>query len=89
LLILGAQVLFGFQLQAIFQDMFAQISEFARGIDCLALMLMAPAIGLLIAPSMRHRNVESGADTNEVHRAAGLFASAALVPLGTGLGLDV
>jgi hypothetical protein len=89
LLILGAQVLFGFQLQAIFQDIFAQISEFARGIDCLALMLMALAIGLLIAPSMRHRIVASGADTNEVHRAAGLFASAALVPLGTSLGLDV
>jgi hypothetical protein len=89
LLLLGAQVLFGFQLQAVFQDMFAQISELARGVDCVALMLMALAIGLLIAPSMRHRIVEAGADTNEVHSAAGLFAGAALVPLGTSLGLDV
>jgi Family of unknown function (DUF6328) len=69
--------------------MFAQISELARGVDCVALMLMALAIGLLIAPSMRHRIVEAGADTNEVYRAAGLFASAALVPLGASLGLDV
>ena len=89
LLILGAQVLFGFQLQVVFQNSFAEMSKFARALDCVAVVLMALTIGLLIAPSMQHRIAEAGADTDRIHRAAGQFAGAALVPLGTSLGLDV
>jgi uncharacterized protein DUF6328 len=89
LLILGAQVLFGFQLQAVFQDSFAGMSELTRTTNCVALALMALTIGLLIAPSMRHRITEAGADTIGIHRAAGMFAGMALVPLGASLGLDL
>jgi hypothetical protein len=53
LLILGAQVLFGFQLQAVFQDLFAEMPLVPRAVDSLALVLMALTIGLLIAPSLR------------------------------------
>jgi hypothetical protein len=89
LLILGAQVLFGFQFEAAFQDAFADLTPLARGINCLALVLMAVAIGLLIAPSMQHRIVENGADTKRIHQVAGLFGGAALVPFGISLGLDL
>lgn len=88
-LILGAQVLFGFQFQAVFQETFADLSASVRSIDNVALALMALAIGLLIAPSMQHRIIEGGADTNRIHRVAGLFAGAALLPFGISLGLDV
>jgi hypothetical protein len=50
---------------------------------------MALVIGLLIAPSMQHRIVEKGADTNRIHYVAGVFAGLALLPFGASLGLDV
>jgi hypothetical protein len=89
LLVLGAQVLFGFQFQGVFQDAFSELPSVARGMNSLALTLMALTIGLLIVPSMQHRIVEGGADTNRIHRVAGLFAGAALLPFGMSLGLDI
>ena len=88
LLILGAQVLFGFQFQGVFQELFSDLPPLARGLDSVALVLMALTVGLLIAPSMQHRIVENGADTVRIHRIAGLFAGLALVPFGISLALD-
>jgi hypothetical protein len=88
LLILGAQVLFGFQFQGVFQEAFPELSQCSRKVDCLALVLMAITIALLVAPSMQHRIVEGGADTLRILRATGTFGVAALVPLGISLGLD-
>jgi hypothetical protein len=88
LLILGAQVLFGFQFQAVFQEGFGELALSARNSNSLALVLMVTTIGLLVAPSMLHRIAEGGADTIRVHRAAGIFAGLALLPFGTSLGLD-
>ena len=62
LLMLGAQVLFGFQLNGVFQEEFASLSLASRYVDCAGQVLMAMAIGLLVAPSMQHRIVENGAD---------------------------
>jgi hypothetical protein len=89
LLILGAQVVFGFQLQAVFQEAFTELPSVSRDMNSVALALMALTIALLIAPSMQHRIVEDGADTNRIHRVAGLFAGAALAPFGISLGLDI
>jgi hypothetical protein len=89
LLILGAQVLFGFQLQVVFQDAFAQLPLSARRVDTITLALMALTLGLLIAPSMQHRLVEGGHDTCRIHRVAGMFAGAALLPFGASLWLDI
>jgi Family of unknown function (DUF6328) len=63
LLILGAQVLFGFQLHVVFQEGFARLNPATRLIDSVAQGLMAIAIGLLIAPSMHHLIAEKGQDT--------------------------
>jgi Family of unknown function (DUF6328) len=88
LLILGAQVLFGFQFQGVFQEAFTELTQFSRKVDSLALVLMALTIALLVAPSMQHRIVEGGADTIRILRATGTFGIAALVPFGISLGLD-
>ena len=56
LLMLGAQVLFGFQLNGVFQEEFANLSLASRYVDCAGQVLMAMAIGLLVAPSMQHRS---------------------------------
>jgi hypothetical protein len=47
------------------------------------------SIGLLIAPSMRHRLADSGEDTTEGLHATTLLAGLALLPLACGLSLDV
>src|SRR5437660_9419751 len=88
LLILGAQVLFGFQFNGVFQELFETLPRASQRLQCLALVLIMASIGLLIAPSMRHRIVEGGEDTNPTLSAATLFAGAALAPLAMGLGLD-
>jgi hypothetical protein len=49
LLILGAQVLFGFQFQGVFQEAFPGLSECSRIVDCFALVLMALTIRILRA----------------------------------------
>ena len=87
LLMLGAQVLFGFKLNGVFQEEFANLSLASRYVDCAGQVLMATAIGLLVAPSMQHRIVENGADTVRIHRVAGVFAGMALLPFAVSLGL--
>jgi hypothetical protein len=89
LLILGAQVLFGFQFNGPFQELFEQLPHSSRALHCAALVLIMTAIGLLITPSMRHRIVEGGEDTNAAKEATTLFAGVALLPLACGLSLDV
>ena len=73
LLMLGAQVLFGFKLNSVFQEEFANLSLASRYVDCVGQVLMATAIGLLIAPSMQHRIVENGEDTVRIHRVTGVL----------------
>jgi Family of unknown function (DUF6328) len=89
LLILGAQVLFGFQFNGAFQELFEQLPPGARQLQCAALLLIMTTIGLLIAPSMRHRIVEAGQASNDVLAAVTLFAGLAILPLALGLSLDL
>ena len=87
LLILGSQILFGFQLNAMFQDAFEQISAVGRSLNAAGYFLMATTVGLLIAPSMQHRLVEGGQDTQRLHRVTSVFAALALVPFAPSLGI--
>src|SRR5262245_11450781 len=87
LLLLGAQVLFGFQLNSVFQEKFADLSIATRLINSMGQALMAVAIGLLIAPSMQHLIAEKRHDTLRLHQATGWFAACALFPFGISLGL--
>jgi hypothetical protein len=87
LLILGAQVLFGFQLNGVFQEAFADLAVSTRLLTCLGQFLMVISVALLIAPSMQHRIVEGGEDSNRIHRATTLHAGWALLPFGISLGI--
>jgi hypothetical protein len=55
LLILGAQVLFDFQFNGIFQQQFEFLPFSSRVLVCAGLTLIMIAVALLIAPSMDHR----------------------------------
>jgi Family of unknown function (DUF6328) len=89
LLILGAQVLFGFQFNGIFQDGFERLPIPSRWLICSGQMLIMLAVGLLITPSMQHRIVERGQDSPRVLSLATLFGGLALLPLSAVLAVDV
>ncbi|MBV8752104.1 MAG: hypothetical protein JO328_04510, partial [Hyphomicrobiales bacterium] len=88
LLILGSQILFGFQLNSMFQEAFEEISRVGRSLNAGGYFLMATTVGLLIAPSMQHRLVEHGQDTQRMHRATTVFAALALIPFAPSLGIS-
>jgi hypothetical protein len=89
LLILGAQVLFGFQFNGIFQQQFALLPNISRLFVCAGLTLLMAALALLIAPSMEHRIVEGGQDSRRVLVLATLFGGTALLPVALALALDL
>ncbi|HEX3535987.1 MAG TPA: DUF6328 family protein [Stellaceae bacterium] len=89
MLILGAQILLGFQFRSAFQDGFETLPAPARYLDALALGFMVFAVGLLIAPGPYHRIVEAGKDSGPFHRVICWYADLALLPFALGLGLDL
>jgi hypothetical protein len=88
ILILGAQILLGFQFAAVFQPRFYLLPQFARWLDCAAYALMLLAIILLMAPAPFHRLVEHGNDTFRLHRFATQMAATALLPFALCIGID-
>jgi len=89
MLILGAQILLGFQLRGVFQDGYESLPAHSRYLDALALAFMVCAVGLLIAPGPYHRIVEEGEDSGPFHWLVTLFADLALLPFALALGLDL
>src|SRR3954468_196949 len=87
LLILGAQVLFGFQFEAVFQELFANIPASSRTIHCAGLVMLLISVGLLIAPSLFHRIMFDGESRPGAVTMATLLAGASLLPLTIGLGI--
>ena len=63
---LGTQVLFGFQVQATFQDTFESWPETTRIAEVLALTFIILSLGLLIAVACQHRIVEEGRATRRI-----------------------
>ena len=89
LLILGAQVLFGFQFTGIFQDLFGELAKPSRVLACAGLILIMLTIALLVAPSMQHRIVERGQDSPRILALATFLAGWALLPLSIALAFDL
>jgi hypothetical protein len=86
LLILGAQVLFGFQFEAVFQELFSGIPSASRYVHCAGLVLLLISVGLLIAPSLFHQIIFAGESRPGAVRIASVLAAASLLPLTLGLG---
>ena len=89
LLILGTQVLFGFQFNGIFQEQFEQLPPLARVLECSGLTLLMISVAFLVTPSMDHRIVEDGEDRPRVLGVATFFAGWALLPLSIALAFDM
>jgi hypothetical protein len=89
MLVLGSQVLLGFQFRSVFEPGFAKLPLSSQYLKVLALGLMLITIGLLLAPGAYHRIVEEGKDTIEQHRFTTHLMNYALLPFSIALGLDV
>jgi hypothetical protein len=89
MLVLGAQVLLGFDLRAVFETGFQKLPVHAQYMKLGSLALMLVAIALLIAPSAFHQIVEGGEDTKRLHRFSSRLMTLALAPFAVGLGVDV
>jgi hypothetical protein len=88
MLVLGSQVLLGFQYQAVFRPGFDRLPEHGKLLDCLSLVLMLTTLALLIAPAAFHRIADEGCDTVRTHRCAGRMAARALIPFALAIGMD-
>jgi len=89
MLVLGAQVLVGFQMRSVFEKGFESLPFISQGLKLAGLGLMLLAVGLIIAPSSYHRLVERGEDTHEIHRYTTKMMNWALLPFAFGLGIDL
>lgn len=89
MLILGAQVLIGFDFHASFQPVFERQSPPTQQLHLLGLALMLVAGGLLMSPGAFHQIAECGNDTPRLLRVTSLFASLALLPFALGIGMEV
>jgi hypothetical protein len=89
LLILGVQILLGFEFQCVFQDGFDGLGYGSKHLSLGSLGLIVLAIAILIAPTMQHRLVEAGQSTPRLIGATNWLTGLALLPLTMGLALSV
>ncbi|HKQ99402.1 MAG TPA: DUF6328 family protein [Pyrinomonadaceae bacterium] len=89
MLVLGSQVLLGFQFRSAFEPGFEKLSLSSQYLKMGALALMLCALGLLLAPGAFHRLVGEGEDSNSLHRFTTKVMNYALLPFAVALGIDV
>src|SRR5437764_14236030 len=86
ILILGSQVLMGFQFRAFFEKRFDELPASAQHLKYASLLLLLIALLLLILPAAFHRIVEHGEATAEQHRVTSTIMDFALLPFAIVLG---
>jgi DMSO reductase anchor subunit len=89
MLVLGSQVLLGFQYRSVFEPGFEKLPLSSQYLKVSALVLMLLALGLLLAPGAYHRIVEEGEDSHGLHRFTTRVMDYVLLPFAVALGLDV
>jgi hypothetical protein len=89
ILVLGAQILLGFQLRGAFQELYSELPASARYLNGLALLLMVLTVALLILPGTYHRIVEEGNASDRVQALTGKAATFALLPFLASLAIDI
>jgi uncharacterized protein DUF6328 len=85
----GIQALFGFQLIAVFNRQFIDLDVFDRGMYLASLVLVAVAIGLIMAPAAYHRLVERDRVSRRWLRLASRDIAWAMVALTPAIAIDV
>jgi hypothetical protein len=89
MLMLGSQILFGFQFDGLFQNGFDALPPSARYADALALLLITLTVGLIIAPSALHRIGYTAQVPPRLLRITNVAAGISLLPFACSLSIDV
>ncbi|MCU1259848.1 MAG: putative rane protein [Bryobacterales bacterium] len=89
MLVLGAQVLIGFEFSSNFQEGFARLPATLRSANTAALALMLIVLTLLIAPCAYHQLAAQGEDRLDLLRFSTRVMDVALFPFALGLGITV
>lgn len=85
----GVQALLGFQFVVMLTKSFGELPQAARTLHVIALMSLAIAILLLIAPAAIHRITFGGNDDPRMHWLGSALMTAALLPLICGICCDM
>ena len=89
MLVLGVQVLIGFDYRAPFEKAFELLPRTAQLLKLSSLSVLLVTFALLLTPGADHRICEHGEDSPGFHRLASNFASLALFPFAAALGMDL
>jgi hypothetical protein len=89
ILVLGAQVLLGFQYRAFFEKGYEKLGPAERALELGALFALLFTLGALFLPPARHRIVEGGRDTARFHRFTMMVMRMVLLPFAIGLSFDL
>jgi Family of unknown function (DUF6328) len=89
MLILGAEILVGFEFTAVFQEGFKHLSIPALNLNLGALVLMLLTLALLISPAAFHQLTEKGQDSVALHRFTTHIMEMALLPFALALGANI
>src|SRR5882762_1083665 len=85
----GIQALFGFQLIAVFNERFKELTEDEQLVHFSATVLVTIAIALIMSPAAYHRLAEQTTISKFFVSLASWLIAAAMVPLMLGLTLEV
>jgi Family of unknown function (DUF6328) len=85
----GIQALFGFQLIAVFNNRFEQLTDGEQFSHYAALLLVAIAIALIMTPAAYHRIVEPGTVSRFFVNLASSLVAIAMLPLMVAISLEV
>ena len=89
IVMLGSQVLLGFQYRAFFEPGFERLPAVDKAFELVALFALLIATAALFVPVARHRLIEQGNDSERFHRLTMLVVRAALAPFALGITLDL
>ncbi len=89
MLILGAEILVGFEFTAVFQEGFKHLSIASQNLNLGALVLMLITVALLISPAAFHQLTERGEDSLALHQFTTHVMEMALLPFAFALGANV
>ena len=89
MLILGAEILVGFEFTAVFQEGFKHLSIASQDLNLGALVLMLISVALLISPAAFHQLTERGQDSVALHQFTTHVMEMALLPFAFALGANV
>jgi Family of unknown function (DUF6328) len=85
----GIQALFGFQLIAVFNSRFQDLTGSEQIIHLAALLLISSAAALIMIPAAYHRIAERGTVSRRFVDLASRFLEFAMAPLMLGISLDL